>query len=168
MKTLIVAKNRDFLLGYVQAQAEVNKMRGIQRLEMNGSEIKEFEEPNPVLGSNFLDITCGECGYYIAFKTANEIPDVSFPCPVCGKIYLIFYTEQQIKNINGKSGLQLENGFAETDSWEYMIRMSSLFTRTLMTAIMLAPKQELERLKTAYPDLVLSFQSDHFKKNMGE
>ena len=165
MKTLIAAKNRDFLLGYIQAQAEANKARGIQRIELNGSEVKEFEEPNLVLGSNFLDITCGECGYYIAFKTANEIPDVSFPCPVCGKVYLIFYTEQQMKFVNGKTGIQLETGFAETGSWEYMIRISSLFMRTLMTAIMLAPKEDLEKIKSTYPDLVSAFQSDRFKKS---
>lgn len=161
---VVTVKNKDFLLGYITAMVEINRKQGTGRIDPVTGETQTPEEANAILGQRVFDITCPECKYYHAFKTFDEIPDTSFLCPLCGKVYLIYYMDMIIKTKNGIRGIQIGDKFAEDGSWEYLCRFASIYVRTIMNLILLADKYELEKIEKAFPELVKSYKHDHFKK----
>jgi len=90
IKAIIRAKNKDYMLGYIDCMISIKGQAGIERLDISGNEIIGSPEQNDVLGPVYLDITC-PCGNYIAFKSGDEIPDKSFKCTLCEEVYMIYY-----------------------------------------------------------------------------
>lgn len=93
IKAIIRAKSLDYLLGYIDSMIAMKNNIGAQRVELFENSTVFQQDQNEILGPVYLDITC-ECGNYVAFKNANEIPSKSFKCPLCEGIYLIHYDNE--------------------------------------------------------------------------
>jgi hypothetical protein len=96
MNAILITKNKQYLLGYIDCLINFKAQNNIQRLEISENKLNEGDqETHNILGETYLDLTCN-CGNYIAFKTADEIPDKSFKCTLCEETYMIYYTDKQI------------------------------------------------------------------------
>jgi hypothetical protein len=93
IKALLRAKSKDYLLGYIDCMIQMKNQMGYERLDLNEKGMTASPEQNHILGPVYLDLTC-PCGNYVAFKTGNEIPEKSFKCPLCEKIYMIYYEDE--------------------------------------------------------------------------
>jgi hypothetical protein len=93
IKALIRAKNKDYLIGYIDCMIQIKNQAGFERLDISQNQIVGSPEQNKILGPVYLDLTCS-CGNYIAFKSGHEIPEKSFKCTLCEDIYIIYYDEQ--------------------------------------------------------------------------
>lgn len=95
IKTLIRAKSKDYLLGYIDAMIMLKNQAGFERIDLSQQQIIGSPEQNSILGSVYLDLTCS-CGNYVAFKNGNEIPDKSFKCGLCDEVYMIYYEDEHL------------------------------------------------------------------------
>lgn len=95
VKAALKVKNKEYLLGYVDCFISLKNLMGHQRIDISGNNATFSPEQNKILGPVYLDITC-RCGYYIGFKTAEEIPDKSFKCPLCDDVFLIYYLDEKL------------------------------------------------------------------------
>jgi hypothetical protein len=94
-EALIKVKSKDYLLGYIDSLIFMKNQAGCERIDIcNGQMITNVEQ-NKILGPVYLDLTCGNCGNYIAFKNGNEIPEKSFKCTLCEQVYMILYTDEK-------------------------------------------------------------------------
>jgi hypothetical protein len=92
---IVTTKSKDYLLGYVDCLIMTKNSMGAERVNLQGNNIEMQQEQNEVLGAVYLDITC-TCGFYIAYKNGNEIPEKSTLCPLCEKMYLIKYLDEKL------------------------------------------------------------------------
>ena len=93
IKAMIRARSRDYLLGYIDCMIQMKNQAGCERIEIRQNQIIGSIEQNNILGPVYLDLCC-ECGNYVAFKKAEEIPTKSFKCTLCEKIYMIYYDNE--------------------------------------------------------------------------
>ena len=91
-KAVVTVKSKDYLLGYIDSMIIMKSSIGAARIDLHGDQI-EAKEKNEILGDAYLDLTC-PCGFYIAYKTSDEIPEESIMCPLCEEVYLIKYLEK--------------------------------------------------------------------------
>jgi hypothetical protein len=99
IQALIIAKNRDYLLGYIDCMIQMKNQAGCERLDISQGQVVGSPEQNNVLGPVYLDLTC-KCGNYVAFKDGNQIPSKSFKCGLCDEMYMIFYTDEKVETNN--------------------------------------------------------------------
>lgn len=89
---IIIAKSKDYLLGYIDCLVEFKNANNIERLDISNGNVTGSEQ-NEILGPVYIDLTCS-CGNYVAFKTKDEIPNKSFKCSLCEKKYMIYYVDE--------------------------------------------------------------------------
>jgi hypothetical protein len=94
VRAILTAKNKDYLLGYIDCMIIMKNQAGCERLEINQNKIVGSPEQNSILGPVYLDLTCS-CGNYVAFKSADEIPSESFKCGLCEEVYMILYNDDK-------------------------------------------------------------------------
>lgn len=96
IKAILKARNKDYLLGWIDCFIFLKNQAGFERVDLTGNCLIFSSETNKILGPSYLDLTC-TCGNYIAFKNANEIPDKSFKCSLCEEVYMIYYLDEEKK-----------------------------------------------------------------------
>lgn len=93
IKSVIIAKNRDYLLGYLSGCIDTKKQYNIVPPQDDPLfDNNVIEDQHPTLSNDtILDLHCS-CGNYIAFKKWEEIPDNHLPCGLCDGFF-VFYTD---------------------------------------------------------------------------
>lgn len=89
-EAVLRAKNKDYLVGFVDGLIHAKNQFGFERLEINKNELIGLKEQNEILGPSYLSLTC-VCGNYVAFKSGDELPEKSLKCTLCDEVYLIYY-----------------------------------------------------------------------------
>ena len=102
IKSVIIAKNRDFLIGYLTGCIDTKNQYNIVPIQEDTQSNDVIEDKLPTLShDSIFDVHCS-CGNYIAFKKWEDIPNIHLPCGLCDG-YFIFYTDLGGLNENEKN-----------------------------------------------------------------
>lgn len=81
------------------------------RMKMSAIEDPETLEERELEEDKFLEINC-ECGNYVSFDSAEDIPHTSLKCDICGK-HLIDYTNRNDTDYVYDGNIELHLDFTD-------------------------------------------------------
>jgi len=99
----IVAKNKDWLMGYITGMINSKNKAAKVENELEGNVPGVIAQAksqaiarSAIVEGAIFDIHC-KCGYYVAFKSWDDVPDKNLRCELCPE-YLIYYKEGNNEN----------------------------------------------------------------------